>query len=78
MSKLPDHHELRIVYWSTLITLLPGSGPALIAACTLLPAPAPLGVGPALVGVGLAVLRGVGAGAVPGGAGKPVTMTAGA
>jgi hypothetical protein len=25
MSKLPDHHELRIVYWSTLIALLRGA-----------------------------------------------------
>jgi len=25
MSKLPDHHELRIVYWRTLIALLRGA-----------------------------------------------------
>jgi hypothetical protein len=25
MSELPDHHKLRIVYWSTLITLLRGA-----------------------------------------------------
>jgi len=25
MSKLPDHHVLRIVYWSTLISLLRGA-----------------------------------------------------
>src|SRR5262249_32604279 len=48
-----------------------GSGPDLIAASSPLPAPAPLGVG-------LAVLLGVGGGAVPGGVGNPVTMTAGA
>jgi len=25
MSKMPDHHKLRIVYWSTLIALLRGA-----------------------------------------------------
>jgi len=58
-----------------------GYGSDLVARSTALPDL--VGVGPALLGVGLAVLLGVGAGAVRGGAvrggaGKLIAMTAGA
>src|SRR5262249_55454237 len=53
-----------------------GYGSDLVAPSTALPDL--VGVGPALLGVCLAVLLGVGAGAVRGGAGKLIAMTAGA
>jgi len=53
-----------------------GYGSDLVARSTALPDL--VGVGPALLGVGLAVLLGDGAGAVRGGAGKLIAMTSGA